>query len=77
MTPTHQLRVLVVDDEPDICSNLKDILSDVGYRVDCSCDGPSALELIRDGNYDVVLLDLRMPGMDGLTLYRETEPPPA
>jgi two-component system, NtrC family, response regulator HydG len=64
-------RVLVVDDEPDTCSNLSDILSDRGYRVDCAGDGLSALELVRKDHYDVALLDLRMPGMDGLTLYRE------
>ncbi len=62
--------VLVVDDEQDICENLRDILSDLGYRVDTAQDGPSALELVRDNYYDVALLDLRMPGMDGLELYR-------
>jgi DNA-binding response OmpR family regulator len=65
------LRVLVVDDEADTCSNLSDILTDVGYHVDCAYDGRSALELVRRTRYDIALLDLRMPGMDGLTLYRE------
>jgi CheY-like chemotaxis protein len=65
------VRVLVVDDEPDTCANLSDILTDLGYLVDCAYDGLAALELVRGGHYDVVLLDLRMPGMDGLTLYRE------
>ncbi len=64
-------RLLVVDDEQDICSNLFDILTDLGYEVDCTYDGPSALELIRNRHYDVAILDLKMPGMDGLTLYRE------
>jgi CheY-like chemotaxis protein len=64
-------RILVVDDDPDICRNLSDILVDLGYRVDFALDGPSALELTRDRAYDVALLDLKMPGMDGLTLYRE------
>jgi DNA-binding response OmpR family regulator len=60
-----------VDDEVDTCRNLSDILTDLGYHVDTAYDGPSALELVRKRPYDVALLDLRMPGMDGLTLYRE------
>src|SRR5262249_4274506 len=63
--------VLVVDDEVDTCRNLSDILTDLGYRVDTAHDGLSALELVRRNPYDVALLDYKMPGMDGLTLYRE------
>jgi CheY-like chemotaxis protein len=63
--------ILVVDDEVDTCRNLSDILTDLGYHVDVAYDGPSALELARNNPYDVALLDLKMPGMDGLTLYRE------
>jgi two-component system response regulator HydG len=71
MTPTPQGSVLVVDDEEDTCHNLSDILTDLGYRVDIATNGPAALELARTNAYDVALLDLKMPGMDGLTLYRE------
>lgn len=71
MANRYEVRVLVVDDEVDTCRNLSDILSDLGYQVDWACDGESALELVRRQPYDVALLDLRMPGMDGLTLYRE------
>jgi CheY-like chemotaxis protein len=63
--------ILLVDDDVDICRNLTDILTDLGYRVDSAHDGPSALELVRRRPYDVALLDLKMPGMDGLGLYRE------
>lgn len=65
--------ILVVDDEVDTCRNLSDILTDLDYRVDVAHDGPSALELVRRNPYDVALLDLRMPGMDGLTLFREVK----
>jgi len=65
----HPPRILVVDDEVDTCRNLSDILTDLGYRVDVAHDGPSALELVRRNAYDVALLDLRMPGMDGLELF--------
>ena len=64
-------RFLVVDDEVDTCRNLSDILTDLGYAVDVAHDGPSALELVKRKSYDVALLDFKMPGMDGLTLYRE------
>jgi CheY-like chemotaxis protein len=63
-------RILVVDDEVDTCANLSDILSDLGYQVDVAYDGQSALDLVRQHTYDVALLDLKMPGMDGLELYR-------
>jgi DNA-binding response OmpR family regulator len=62
-------RLLVVDDEVDTCRNLSDILTDLGYKVDIAHDGLSALELVRRNPYDVALLDLRMPGMDGLELF--------
>src|SRR5437764_5346527 len=63
--------ILVVDDDVDTCRNLSDILTDLGYHVDTAHDGPTALELVRKRPYDVALLDYKMPGMDGLTLYRE------
>lgn len=62
--------ILVVDDEEDTCANLSDILTDLGFQVDVAYDGPSALELVKQRSYDVALLDLKMPGMDGLELYR-------
>lgn len=70
-TPPTVPSLLVVDDEVDTCRNLQDILTDLGYHVDIAHDGPSALELVRQHHYDVALLDYKMPGMDGLTLYRE------
>lgn len=63
-------RILIVDDEPDICANLWDILTDLGYQVNTAHDGFVALDLVKKHVYDVALLDLRMPGMDGLELYR-------
>src|SRR5262245_45679061 len=63
-------RLLVVDDEPDTCANLSDILTAQGYQVDTAHDGLSALEMVKRNVYDVALLDLKMPGIDGLELYR-------
>jgi CheY-like chemotaxis protein len=63
--------ILVVDDDVDTCRNLSDILTDLGFHVDVAHDGPSALEMVRRRAYDVALLDLKMTGMDGVTLNRE------
>ena len=63
-------RILIVDDEQDTCANLSDILTDLGYQVDTANDGFAALELVKNNDYDIALLDLRMPGMDGVELYR-------
>jgi CheY-like chemotaxis protein len=67
---TNSARILIVDDEADTCDNLSDILSDLGYDVDIATNGPAALKCVEAAHYDVALLDLRMPGMDGLELYR-------
>ena len=69
--PNPRPSILVVDDDMDTCRNLFDILTDLGYQAETAHDGPSALQLVRARPYDVALLDLKMPGMDGLTLYRE------
>ncbi len=65
--------VLVVDDEPDIAEVLAEILRLDGMRVDIAHGGRSALERIGRTTYDLVISDLRMPDMDGMTLYRELE----
>ncbi len=63
--------ILVVDDDVDTCHNLRDILGDMGYQVDIAHDGLQALDKVRHKSYDIALLDLKMPGMDGISLYRE------
>jgi DNA-binding NtrC family response regulator len=65
--------ILIVDDEEDTCRNLADIFADLGFRVATAHDGPAALDLLRQQRYDVALLDMMMPGMDGLTLYQEVK----
>lgn len=67
---TSERRILVVDDEVDIRDNLSDILTEFGYKVDTAEDAPSALALVERHPYEVALLDLRLPGMDGIELYR-------
>ena len=63
--------VLVVDDEPDIRALVTEILGDEGYGVDAADGAETARELRRARRPDVILLDVWMPGTDGITLLRE------
>jgi signal transduction histidine kinase len=66
MTPEDaREEILVVDDEPDICTIAKEILLLAGYRVVTAANGAEALTLFRRQPRDLVLTDLKMPGMDG------------
>ena len=65
---THAI-ILIADDDADIRANFSDILSDRGYIVDVAPDGHAALARIKERQYDVAILDFKMPGMDGATLY--------
>ncbi len=60
--------VLIVDDERDERELLSKFLKRRGYEVDTACDGVAAIEAIRDGHPDIVLLDIRLPKMDGLSV---------
>ena len=59
-------RILVVDDEMNIANSLKEILSDEGYDVFVSEDGINALDMIQSDPPDLLLLDVWLPGMDGI-----------
>ncbi len=63
-------RILIVDDDRSSCEILSKILALRGYGVDVAYDGYEALELIREQDYGLALIDYRMPGMDGVELYR-------
>jgi DNA-binding response OmpR family regulator len=63
-------KVLVVDDEPAILEVLQTFLIRNGHTVRTVCDGPAAIQSVRADRPDVVLLDLRMPGMSGLEVLR-------
>ena len=63
-------RVLVVDDDPKILSLLRRGLSFAGYAVDTAVDGEAALAAARDRPPDVVVLDVMLPGVDGLEVCR-------
>lgn len=63
-------RVLVVDDEPRIVSFVARALTAEGFRVDGAQDGLRGLDLARTGRYELVVLDLLLPGLDGVTVLR-------
>jgi excisionase family DNA binding protein len=71
-TPDHP-RVLVVDDEASIRELLSKTLALAEYDVDTAPDGRAAIERLRLGHYDLLIADLKMPGLDGLSLIREAK----
>ena len=74
---TEGKKLLIVDDEPDITFTIKNILEDNGFKVDSFTDPISALDNYQIDFYDLVILDIKMPKMDGFQLYtkiREKDP---
>ncbi len=63
-------RILVVDDEAPMRESLKDWLTEDGYEVGLAASGEEAIALAKERSWDVILLDLKMPGMDGLETLR-------
>src|SRR5262249_3014167 len=70
-TATHQGRILVVDDEVELMKALCDSLAEEGFRVKGVSDAGAALAEMGRGDFDLLLSDLMMPGMDGIALLRE------
>jgi CheY-like chemotaxis protein len=62
--------VLVVEDEPTVARLIADVLEDEGMRVDVILDGREALERAARESYDLVICDMKMPGLDGQHFYR-------
>ena len=66
LSPSRMNRILVVDDEPTLRLGFTFALKTEDYEVDAASNGREALELLQEETYDLVILDLRMPEMDGL-----------
>ncbi len=61
--------VLMVDDDENLCANVKDVLIDKGYRVSVAYDGKGAIEKAKERNFDIMLIDLKLNAMNGLETY--------
>ena len=64
-------RILIVDDEPDLTNLTILVLEDYGYKVDAFNDPEEALSNYKPSSYDLIILDIKMPKMDGFELYQE------
>jgi DNA-binding NtrC family response regulator len=64
-------KILLVDDEIVFTQNMSKLLSNRGYRVTSVNSGDNAIKALEKENFDVVVLDLKMPGMDGITTLKE------
>src|SRR5690348_18048914 len=71
--PREQVKVLVVEDDPDIRKILDLFLTEKGFRVKVAESAPRALELLAEEPIDLILSDVRMPGMSGLDLLRHVK----
>jgi len=64
-------RILVVDDEHDVNLTIRIVLEENGFKVDSFTDASQALENFTAALYDLVILDVKLPGMDGFSLYEK------
>ena len=65
----EKVSILIVDDETNMRITLSDILEDEGYKVSTAADGIEALDLCKSSIYDVILMDIRMPGLNGVEAF--------
>lgn len=68
---SNDMRLLLVEDEMALSEALSEILNQNGYLTDCVSNGVDGLDYIRTGIYDLVLLDIMLPGMDGLSVLKK------
>src|SRR5437868_8734481 len=66
-----KIKILVVDDERGLCAGIQEALNREGYRVEAANDAHTALQMISDRLYNLVLSDMKMPRMSGLELLKE------
>ena len=64
-------KILIIDDEPEICKMVTEFLFDAGYASSYATNGPDGLAMIKKDLPSLVLLDISMPGMDGIEVMRQ------
>ena len=65
-----QERILIIDDSQDVCAHLAEYLRAEGFEVETSTEGAAGISLLESSSYDIVLTDLKMPGVDGMEVLR-------
>jgi len=65
------MRVLIVEDDQNLAETIKSGLEESGYAVDWVSDGFSGLDMVSTYAYDVIILDIMLPGMDGFTICQQ------
>ena len=70
---SQRSKILVVDDNEEFCQNVNDILELKGYEVVTAYDGFKALELVKQDGFDLVLMDIKMPVMDGVETFKKVK----
>jgi two-component system response regulator HydG len=65
--------ILVVDDQFGDRETLKTILEDKGYRVATAADGPEAIKMVKERHYDIIFLDIKLPGIDGVEAFEQVK----
>ena len=66
-------RILIIDDQDPIRRVLRDILENEKYQVDDAANGPTALQMLKDQEYDAILCDIKMPDMDGIEVLEQVK----
>jgi DNA-binding NtrC family response regulator len=73
----HRISILIVDDEESVRDSLYNWFIDDGYRVECAENAKQALSLLVEKEFDIVLADIKMPGMDGMEMHRRIKALPS
>ena len=68
-----EIGMLIVDDDPGMTETLADILTDMGYEVAVAENGYRAIEMTRQNKYDLALMDIKMPGINGVETFKKVK----
>jgi len=71
MAVRHHIKVLVVDDDPQVCKTVSMILQEHGYHVQAFTQARQAIQAVRKGPFDIALVDIKMPDLNGLELVEK------
>lgn len=64
-------KLLLVDDDQELCEELEDIFADQGFAVETVCNGSEALKRLQEKDYDILLLDIKIPGASGFDILQK------